>query len=412
MRHFTKYEIQLLTISRLKYITSAAAHISYWASMFSSTDFTSEQMKDLVYFSRLPIATRKNLMNIPLEQRSDPARAKYFKTPIIVTSGSTGHPLHFYSSPIRQVRIRGYYRHIISELGRSFMLFETTTPTVFNLGMWNHRGLYPWQGFSFGKDMENALYRKVLFDKWGNNPANFLYTSAAYLKRLFFWSKQDGFIPSFRAIIFTAQGLEHGERDELTRYFCCPLISFYGTHETTLMGVECLFQIGRFHLVPEMNHTEIVDELGKVLSIGKWGRVISTPFDNEISPFIRYDVADRGKIEENPNCPCGRKTDFLVIEGRTTDYILLSHERQIVVREITVVLDKLLLGKAYQFQLDQRDRNKLKIRIVPTSQFTTQDQTHIISKVTELLGGALPVSLEMVPSIPVESNGKIRLFLK
>jgi phenylacetate-CoA ligase len=109
-------------------------------------------------------------------------------------------------------------------------------------------------------------------------------------------------------------GVTDDERDDFRRIFGAKAISLYSSGEGCKMAGSC--ESGsHYHINPEINYLEILDDNGQPCAIGQSGRVIITPIYNTAQPLIRYeqgDIAIRG-----PVCACGKLLPVLQeISGR------------------------------------------------------------------------------------------------
>lgn len=399
-----KSDLNSLIIPKLNCLLKQARMIPFWKQRFQLVTL-SENIENFANFNKLPIISRSELVAMPLETWSNVILVQKEKPKTVVTSGSTGHPLRFYGSYRRTVRIRALYNTIFRRVS------ATEKPRIYNFGLYNHRSIFQWCGYNLGNVLENDRGRKDLFTEWQKNPPDILYTSAAYLKRIFYWAGKEGVNFYFRAIIYTAQGLKEEERFEIKHYFRCPILSLYGSHETGVLGVECPFNPGNFHTFPECHYIEVVDDAGNPLPFGMEGKIVCTYFESYISPFIRYELGDRGALKVNMECPCGRESDYLIIQGRTTDTIKLSEGREVVCRGATAFLDKILADKILQYQFEQRALDELIIRMVPKSNLSENDVSQVYEKFKVFVGYPIKIQIECVEAIIPNAQGKILLLI-
>jgi phenylacetate-CoA ligase len=109
-------------------------------------------------------------------------------------------------------------------------------------------------------------------------------------------------------------GITDDERDDIRRILGAKVHSLYSSGEGCKMASSC--ETGHhYHVNPELNYLEILDDEGQPCAIGQPGRVIITPIYNTAQPLIRYDQGDiaiRG-----PACSCGKQLPVLQeISGR------------------------------------------------------------------------------------------------
>src|SRR3989338_24107 len=403
-------EIYVLQLAKLKQLLYWAKSVPYWQAHLRRINFTS--FSSLGQISKLPITTRQSLTLVPLENRSDVAKAKNSRAVIGTTSGSTGHPLQFYRSKISKIRTRGIYQLIMEQAAHMGGL-AWGNPRAFNLGIQRQQTLYPWAEFLWGTKLEEAQKNRTEFyEILRSRKIQILYTNASYLKRLYYWMDKDNEFFQFRCIVYIAQQLNKRERSELEKFFKCPTLSIYGTQECSVIGIECSEQQEVFHMVPELGYLEITDYRKRDLPIGQIGEVTYTYFENEISPFIRYQVGDQGKIEPRGRCACGKSGEVLFFEGKTAEIIDLPDGSGVIVKAISIAIDEALAGRIYQFQLIQEGHKTLRIKIIPKDEFNNEEEDSLVTKITSMLHYSMDVVVEKVKVIPSGLLEKTPLFIK
>lgn len=218
--------------------------------------------------------------------------------------------------------------------------------------------------------------------------------------------EQDLKIPALKAVISNAEPLYAHQREMISKAFHCPVYDTYGLSENVCAASEC--SDGNLHLWPEVGVTEILDDDSDVsLPVGKTGRLVCTGLLNMTMPLIRYDVGDRGHLSTESNCACGRSLPILGgIEGRNDD-VLLTRDGRRIGRLDPVFKADLSIREA---QIIQESLNEVHIKVVPTTGFTSQDETTLIERLQEYIG-QVRVTLEKVESIPRTANGKFRAVI-
>jgi len=411
-QRFTEEDFNSLSILKLKWVLRQASEVPYWQSIFRNTSFKPDGLLAVEDIERLPITRREEMMSIPLAARSNQKKAKELKSTLGLTSGSTGHPLHFYRSRRSKIRTQALYR-LIMDQARAVGKLESDKPRVFNFGLPRLIPIYPWVGFMYPLVLEEGtLSRDRLYRFFGDHKVEVIFTYASLLKRLQHWWERDGRFFQFKAIIYTSQSLDPLEREAISRFFNCPIFSVYGAKECSVLGIECPRQPDKFHLVPELGYAEIVDDKGVHLPYGVAGNVVYTYFENEISPFIRYGLGDLGRVEKNVGCGCGRNSDFIIFEGKTADIIYLPNGNGIICKALSIAIDKILFNKVYQFQMVQQGKDQFILRVVPRSSLRTVDEEKITAVLGGMLQNSMKINIERASRIAQLPSGKTPLFLK
>lgn len=199
------------------------------------------------------------------------------------------------------------------------------------------------------------------------------------------------------AVYPTAEMLTIAQRQTIERALGCTIYDQYGAAEINVLANEC--PEGRqLHIIEEHVIMEEVDTADD----GQNALVI-TDLDNRAQPFIRYAIADRGKIGDTP-CRCGR--NLAVLEeflGRSSDDIVLpSGERY------PGVFFHHLFGHfegVDQFQIVQDSPGKLLVKIVKNTRHRLEDETKIRELIEEHT--RIVPDIEYCASIPRSPSGKI-----
>lgn len=110
--------------------------------------------------------------------------------------------------------------------------------------------------------------------------------------------------PSFDTLLVSGGALSEDAAQRLRERFHCDVFQQYGLTESAFgLGVDCRAFHG-YHLRETDYYLEIVDEKGKALPRGEFGRVVITSLLCGAMPLIRYDTGDIGRYLLEP-CACG-----------------------------------------------------------------------------------------------------------
>jgi phenylacetate-CoA ligase len=195
------------------------------------------------------------------------------------------------------------------------------------------------------------------------------------------------------------------QRRAIAEAFQCPVRETYGMAEIVTAGSECT--AGKLHLWPEVGWVELF-ESSQLIDRGAPRDLVCTGLLNADMPLIRYRVGDSGVLPVgNKACSCGRTLPMLaLIEGRADDLLYTSDGRRIG-RLDPVFKTQLPVREA---QIIQEALGKIRVRYVPTSDFTPAVARSLIQRLQERLG-RVEVLLERVDEVPRERNGKFRSVL-
>jgi phenylacetate-CoA ligase len=202
-----------------------------------------------------------------------------------------------------------------------------------------------------------------------------------YPSALYFYAKwveeNDVSVPSPDIVFSTAEKLFPHMREPIGRIFECEVFDAYGLNDGGISAYECPEHSG-LHIDTERSVMEIVDHNGHQVDDGQ-GSILATSLYNFAMPFIRYSTGDAGQILTD-KCGCGRETLLLrEILGREYE-MLLTPEGQGVFGGFftTQIFDN--TPSVREFQVVQKEVDRLIIRIVPEEGFDEQILDYIRTK--------------------------------
>jgi phenylacetate-CoA ligase len=125
-------------------------------------------------------------------------------------------------------------------------------------------------------------------------------------------------------------------------------------------------------------------------------------------PLVRYRLGDRAAAPAPPvTCACGRTLPVVAsIEGRSDD-VLFTATGTAVGRLDPVFKGGLPVREA---QIIQDSLQHVRVRYVPTEQFTDDAARSIVERLQARMG-SVEVTLEPVDELPRSANGKARLVV-
>ena len=205
--------------------------------------------------------------------------------------------------------------------------------------------------------------------------------------------------------IFTiSETVIEGARELIAERFGARLAGIYSCQEIGVIALECP-AAPHYHVMAENALVEIVDDNGRDVALGGFGRVILTGAYNYAMPFIRYaigDVATAGKDA----CPCGRTLPVIAqVEGRTRMAFVFRDGKRVWPRAWDVRGMKAFVP-CLECQIVQIDYERIEFRYVPDGTGAAPD----IDGLTALGRRIMHPSVEIVPvameSLPRGPGGK------
>ncbi len=230
------------------------------------------------------------------------------------------------------------------------------------------------------------------------------YPSSIYLLALAYRKYKRGSL-ALKAVYTSSETLLDFQRAAIEEAFGVKVYNWYGTSEMTANIVEC--ECGELHVKAEHSYVEILNSHDQPCKPGETGRVVSTNFNNEAFPLIRYDIGDIVTVSKNQVSKCGR-SGLLVdhIQGRVEDYIITPEHRMVgrldhLFKDATNVVEA---------QIFQENPEEIIVRIMPTKQFSTADEATILKEARKRLGNSIRITFAYVDQIPRSASGKYRFI--
>lgn len=209
--------------------------------------------------------------------------------------------------------------------------------------------------------------------------------------------------PGLKVIITNAEPLFPWQREAMRQGLGCEVQETYGMAEIVMAASECA--AGQLHMWPEVGWLEVLDDTKDVaLAAGSSGRFVCTGLLNADMPLIRYTVGDRGRLAPEPTtCQCGRTLPAIAgIEGRNNDLLITRDGRRVF------WLNPVFYGiPVSEAQIIQETLDQVRVRYVPTPDFTLQSGRTITERLQSRMGD-VKVTLERIDQAPRGANGKLQ----
>ena len=408
---YSPREIRELQQSRLQQLVRHVyLHVPYYAQLMQERELTPEDINTLDDLTRLPFLTKAALReNLYFDLFADNHRKPEMLK--IATSGSTGEPLVLYADR-RQLEMRW---------ASTFRSAE-------------------WTGWRFG-DRQARLWHQTL----GMSRSQVVkeYLDAFFMRRLFIPAYEmndetvaklieqfrryrpvliDGYAEIFnflahyarkhgisglspKAIMTSAQIMPPQVRDVIEREFQTKVYDKYGSREFSGIAYECDQHQGH-HVIGESYIVEIIKD-GKPARPGELGEVVITDLNNFAVPLIRYRIGDLAvALDPDEVCPCGRGLPRIGrIEGRAQAIIFCANGTWLP-GTFFAHMFKDYDYAVRQYQVVQRERDSIELKIVPESGFSPVVQEEILTHLHRYMGDAMRIDVSIVDQIPMVRTGK------
>jgi phenylacetate-CoA ligase len=214
---------------------------------------------------------------------------------------------------------------------------------------------------------------------------------------------------TFSTFISTGETLDEDTRRIVADVFGCRVVDLYAAREIGPIAFQCPDAPG-YHQCFESVLCELVDNDGKPVPAGEFGRVVVTALHNYAMPFIRYDIGDYAQASPTP-CRCGRTLPYLsAIGGRARNFFIMPDGsrrrlRGLMLRDLEKLLDY------RQIQFVQTATDALTVRYIPLPEGRAPEHDEITNLLRGTFHDELNVRLEPVDQIERSAGFKLEQLI-
>ncbi len=228
------------------------------------------------------------------------------------------------------------------------------------------------------------------------------YTSSAYALALLL-EKHDLNL-NIPSTVVSGESLNNFHKQIIKKSFNTEIYNRYGTRECGNIGQECP-EFKGFHILEEDVIVEILNKHNEPVKTGEKGKVCVTYLNNNLCPFIRYQLDDIGALSTE-SCNCGRNWQmFKFIEGRISDFIYTPKGKHISLFLFNIIFEKIGYKFVEEFQIVYKKNNELIIKIVPGVYYNKNIEKYILIRTKEI-EDSIKINIKQVERIALESSGK------
>jgi len=212
-------------------------------------------------------------------------------------------------------------------------------------------------------------------------------------------------VPPLKAVITTSEKLTDPMRSVMEKAYGCKVFEEYSTVESAIFASEC--EHGRLHVSPDVGIVEILRPDRTPCEPGEVGEVVATCLFRSYQPLIRFRLGDLAAWDPEP-CPCGRHMPVIKeVVGRIEDVVTGPDGRQLVrFHGIFTGQPNIIEG-----QIIQETLTDFVVRLVPTPDFSEEDEIDVRNRMHQRLGAQVTVNIEKVSSIPRSPSGKFKAVI-
>jgi phenylacetate-CoA ligase len=215
-------------------------------------------------------------------------------------------------------------------------------------------------------------------------------------------------VEGLRGIQSYAEPLPDTTRQRIERAFDVPVKNLYSTTEAGYVASPCPSGSG-LHVHAENVVTEVLDTEGRPCQPGETGRLVFTTLHNFLAPFIRYEILDDVTLASEP-CSCGRGLPLWTrVDGRRHLSLYLPGGRRKSSMGITLGVRK--VGGCRQFQIVQRARDHVVLRVVPDDAWSPDNAERMRQVVHDEFEAPIRVDVEELPYLERTPGGKLKVVV-
>jgi phenylacetate-CoA ligase len=388
------------TTTLRKLLTHAFEHVPLYREKYSAAGFCPSDFGSLADLAKVPMLTKHDLRAAPIDKlraidRVRPAR-------LMKTSGSSGIPSGVFRDDDSLWTIVAasmiHYRdwcgarpieNVLYFLDSSADSIDGALADLLRTTVADER--------LRGLDEAPEQQMRTLFDM---RPA-FLSTYPSTARNLAIaMHRRRRTYPRLRLLHLTSEMLDGRTRRLLGDVFpAVRIVESYASTEGGLMAATC--REGRWHIAEERTIVEIDAE----------GAVLVTDLTNWSTPVLRYRGLGDAALWDDAACSCGSsRRSIRLVEGRIADSIALPDGGLLSPFQVTNAIDD--IAGIYQYQIAQRGRAEIEVRIVSTSANSEETiRAAVVRALAALLPRTVEVRVRFVAAIAPRGRHKVPLVV-
>lgn len=410
-------EIESYQFRELKRLIDFAwEHIPFYRRYWEHHGFTPEQFQRLQDFSLIPCIDKE----IVRANYKDMVPRNYDRGRLeqVTSGGTTGLPLSFY---INQAIAHGRelvhqpwtYWHVCRyKLGIDKVVIlrgSRVDERLIQQGIYWKRSLgYRGRGLLLSSfHLTEATYESYMHEIRKESP-KFIVAYPSSLTILCTMMKKHNEAPliGLRGAICSSEMVYEWQRQLVREVLGVEIYSFYGHSEKTVSAIPDSQH--RMLFEPSYGYVEFLDEkLNPVDTVGEIAQVVSTGFQNDYMPFIRYQTSDYVRVDNHP--PLGFTHVAKEIIGRAQDFVYDKDGNRLPFTcsdEVFWNIDGII---AYQYL--QREVGRLLIHLEVDNSFINESIQNIQIEAEHMFYNC-DVEVLIVDRIERTSSGKFRYFVQ
>lgn len=386
-------------------VRHAYEHVPYYRQLFDRAGVNPGDIRSVEDLQALPVTTKADLREYPRQALVAPhtdGRNYQF----VVTSGSTGMPLHVHISRqenwLRNLVFLRTFMETGYRLNERMAWVETLREKDLSRWWFQNWGLYRKYPVCIFDDLDVqiASLRQLQPQNIHGYPSALEILARALIER--------GITDIRPRVISTgAELLGEGAREIISQGFGAPVFDTYSAVEFGNIAWECPAG-GGYHINSDLVLVEFLAD-GRPAQPGERAEIVCTSLYSYTMPFIRYNLGDIG-VQLTGTCSCGRGLPLMkVIEGRADDFVRLANGQ--AVSPIMLVNTLRGINGIKQHRVIQEEAGVLQVCIVGGERSSLEIAGEVEARLREALSDNVEVKVQFVDEIPRDSSGKVRSIM-
>ncbi|MFH0709991.1 MAG: hypothetical protein V2A75_07285 [Pseudomonadota bacterium] len=206
----------------------------------------------------------------------------------------------------------------------------------------------------------NPLYNELVVDTYKVNHDNFdqlieaikpydvkyIHGYPSLVKEYMTYFEYHNFIPKLNGILLTSEGVSVLEKKQISDFFGCKVLSFYGQSERALIAAD-FDSNGVYKVYTSYGYPRIVD-----------GELVITSFVNRALPLVNYKIGDGAEIIEDEHCLYLKN----LTSRRGKDFVYLTKEKK--VSTTLLAMNTNVEKEILYYQIHQKEFGKINILLL------------------------------------------------
>ena len=411
-QYLSSDEIEALNWSRTQSLVKHAfEHVPYYRRRFTEAGCTPKDIKNQDDFNRLPVLTRKDLMDNFDELLSDDVSLKDVK--LSTTGGSSGTPAKVYKKK-KEIRAANGWRMLgwwgISPAADCASVYRDVQNSL-KARIMHFLQWYPTKQILLDATSFTEKDMRVFLDEFIRVRPEVLHGYVGAMDNLAeYVLEHDIHLPPPKVIWVTSAPITPVQQNKIETAFNAPVYDQYGCCEIYWLAAECPARNG-LHMFYDTRRIEFLDDDNRTVPNGTFGNIAVTDLKNYAFPLIRYLNGDRGRRLDK-RCTCGCNLPLMdKVKGRVSETFTLPSKTRLNGEFLTTLFDN-TPEAVKQFQVHQLADASIVIRVIPNNSYPTLDETleHVRSALENAVHGEVAVKMERVAEIPLQ-KGKMKFVI-